>query len=140
MHWPHRQSVENPSVSTLSTLASLGPQTRWPLPPTSPLSIQYQDQSDLKRIILGTDPQCCILGISYLTSLVRNISGLDHCNHLVSCLFWWWATSQALFFPSCTHAKHHQKFLSPQQAEGSMGDVTSKQCDTGELSFRKLSV
>nr|XP_020017908.1 spermatogenesis-associated protein 31E1-like [Castor canadensis] len=138
--WTPRQSVGNPFPNTFSPLPSQAPLTQGQLPLVSPLSVEHQeDQSDLKRIPLGTVPQSSGPGTSYLTSIIRNNSGLDPCNHPISILFWWWATAKALLFPSWAHAKN-QECLSPLPPEATLGDPTHWQTEAGGLSFLEPNV
>jgi hypothetical protein len=107
----------------------------------SPLSEEHQeDHYEVKRIPLGTVLQTSPPDTSYLTSLVRNISGFDCCKSPISFLFWWWPTAKALLFPTRAHTKHHQECLFPQLHKNSSGDPTLWQAEVGRSSFMKQNI
>ncbi|KAM5259862.1 LOW QUALITY PROTEIN: spermatogenesis-associated protein 31A6-like [Hipposideros larvatus] len=131
--WP---PVED-SVPTMSPSASLAPLTLCPLPLASALSAEHQeDQSDMKRIPLGTTVKSSPPGNSFAASPIPAISAFGYSSCPIKLLSWWWAATKALLLPTSSQRESPREHLSHHPPEASFwGDPTDRQVETGSPSF-----
>ncbi|XP_060009213.1 spermatogenesis-associated protein 31E1-like [Lagenorhynchus albirostris] len=134
-HQPCREPAED-DVPAVCPSAALVPLTQGSLPVASTLSTEPQDQSNLKRVTLGTVAKCSPPGNSFLASTTAAILSLGlACYHnlFLSC---WWKITKAFFFPTSSQSKSWQEHLSHQPPGApSSGGPTDKQVETGSPLF-----
>ncbi|XP_057576629.1 spermatogenesis-associated protein 31E1-like [Hippopotamus amphibius kiboko] len=134
-HQPCGEPAEE-AIPTMCHSAALAPLTQGPLPLTSTLSTEPQDQSNLKRIPLGTVAKSSPPGNSLTASTIPGILSLGLASYTISFLSCWWQTTKALFFPTTSQSESQQEHLSHHPPEAPFwGGPTDKQIETGNPSF-----
>ncbi|XP_069396912.1 spermatogenesis-associated protein 31E1-like [Delphinus delphis] len=134
-HQPCREPAED-DVPAVCPSAALVPLTQGSLPVASTLSTEPQDQSNLKRVTLGTVAKCSPPGNSFLASTTAAILSLGLARYHILFLSCWWKITKALFFPTASQSKSWQEHLSHQPPGApSSGGPTDKQVETGSPLF-----
>ncbi|KAM9083694.1 spermatogenesis-associated protein 31E1-like [Megaptera novaeangliae] len=134
-HQPCREPSEKAVPATCPS-AALAPLTQGSLPVASILSKEPQDQSNLKRITLGTVAKSSPPGNSFLASTIAAILSLGLACYPILFLSFWWKTTKALFFPTSSKSESRQEHLSHQPPGAPFQEEpTDKQVETGSPSL-----
>nr|XP_033715132.1 spermatogenesis-associated protein 31E1-like [Tursiops truncatus] len=134
-HQPCREPAED-DVPAVCPSAALVPLTQGSLPVASTLSTEPEDQSNLKRVTLGTVAKSSPPGNSFLASTTAAILSLGLAYYHILFLSCWWKITKALFFPTASQSKSWQEHLSHQPPGApSSGGPTDKQVETGSPLF-----
>ncbi|XP_066897175.1 spermatogenesis-associated protein 31E1-like [Kogia breviceps] len=132
---PCREPAEEAVPATCPS-AALAPLTQGSLPVASTLSTEPQDQSNLKRITLGTAAKSSTPGNSFWATVILAILSVGLAFYCVLFLSLWWKTTKALFFPTSSQSEPPQEHLAHQPPEAPfLAGPTDKQVETGSLSF-----
>ncbi|XP_066897176.1 spermatogenesis-associated protein 31E1-like [Kogia breviceps] len=132
---PCREPAEEAVPATCPS-AALAPLTQGSLPVASTLSTEPQDQSNLKRITLGTAAKSSTPGNSFWATVILAILSVGLAFYRVLFLSLWRKTTKALFFPTSSQSEPPQEHLAHQPPEAPfLAGPTDKQVETGSLSF-----